>query len=263
MKKLGILFLLIPCFASAQDIKAIEIIEKYKETMGKERWNKTIIYKNVLPSNNKIIDATIFFNGLLGNVYLSVKKDSVTCLKKSKAKLEYTSWILEIKDKDTLVSDIYSTSGAAQFMLPDIFIANDTTTWHYKGGDTKEGKKVHAISAFVGNFALTLFFDKENYYLLAYIFELSKKPSSILQDEKTKRTSLKKSVFNPPIYGVFSDYRKVGNVLFPFKVVETVGTNKPHTTVFKDIRVSEDLLEDIFYIPQHLIDEKKAEYKDN
>ncbi|MCU0440096.1 MAG: hypothetical protein MUC49_19585 [Raineya sp.] len=244
----------------AQDNKAKEIIEKYKTTIGKERWTKTIIYKQILPTTSRSIDASILFNGVLGNATFSIEEDSTLHFRRKRSKFEHACWELILKQKDTIQSHVFLSGGSPSFLIPDVLIANDTTTWYYKGEDTKEKQKVYAVATYVDNLVYTLFFNRENYYLVAYTSDVQKKNSSVVIDDKPRNLSLKKNVLNQSTYGFFSDYRKVGNLLFPFKVVETIGTNKPHTTIFKEIKVSQDSLKEIFYIPQHLIDLRKAKY---
>ncbi len=257
MRSLVILFFLIYSSTFCQDQKAQEIIEKYKETVGKERWTKTIIYKSMKVANTEAIDGAVFFNGSLGNVHKIAGKDSSISFYKKKSRLEKISWVIKIKNKDTLSSNLYANSGGVQFLLPDACIANDTTTWHYKGEYIKENQKVYIVTTNIDNFVLSLFFSKEDYLLVGYFFETSKKTSSAIITKKFKSN---KTILNHSVSGMYSDYRKVGNLLFPFKVVQTVGSDdKPHTTIFKDIQISDDPLEDVFYIPQHLIDTLKSQ----
>jgi hypothetical protein len=257
MKSLVIFFFLISLSTFCQDQKAKEIIEKYKEAVGKERWTKTIIYRHILPNNSKSIDATIYFNASLGNVQMSVRPDSSIHYSKKKNKFEKVLWELRVKGKDTIASNMCPFGGGAGFLIPDALVGNDTTTWHYGGEDVKEGQKVWIVFTKYYNLIYSLFFSQKDYLLVGYNFEANKQKLTLMPKIKP---SIKKKSFNQSSTGMYSDYRKVGNLLFPFKVVQTIGSDdKPHTTIFKDIRVSEDPLEDIFYIPQHLIDTLKSQ----
>ena len=220
---------------------AQDIIVKYKKQVGAIKWEQDVLFELDVQKKMK---AKYLFNANHGYYQHITHLDSSVKIKISN---DSVTWNLQIKEKDTIYSEVFLFNETPAFLLADFLIHKNISDFQFIGEEKFKGENVYVIELLLAkNLLFTCYFNKSNYLLVAY-------ESTNFRQDLFERKKIN------PIWVEFKDYRLVEGVWLPFQIDSIdVFQNKKRKNVskFNKIQVLNTSTPHLFVIPKNLIEAK-------